>query len=95
VPLGTGGERDILDMVYLYVIYSDEYKRFYVGIADEIKSRLKTHSSGKVKSTKAFKPWRVVHSEEFVSKQEARIREKYMKSSAGRRWRKNNIDLGD
>ncbi|APQ17217.1 GIY-YIG nuclease family protein [Maribacter hydrothermalis] len=82
-------------MSFIYVIYSDKFKRFYVGIADNMESRLKCHNFGKVKSTKAFMPWRVVHLEELNNKQEARLREKYLKSAAGRRWRKNNIITGD
>jgi putative endonuclease len=82
-------------MSFVYVLYSDTFKRFYVGIADNIESRLRNHNTSKVKSTKAFIPWRIVHVEEFNNKQEARVREKYLKSAAGRRWRKNNIKLGD
>ena len=95
VPLGTGGERFFRHMVYLYVLYSDGFDRFYVGISDNTDVRLKYHNSGKVKSTKPFKPWRIVHIEEFENKQTAREREKYLKSAAGRRWRKNNIKKGD
>ncbi|MFS4415551.1 GIY-YIG nuclease family protein [Maribacter sp. 2307ULW6-5] len=95
VPLGTGGERKLSSLVYQYVLYSDKFGRFYIGIANEIAARLEVHNLGQVKSTKAFKPWKIVHTEVFESKQEVRVREKYMKSAAGRRWRKKNIKTGD
>ena len=90
-----GGERNFDRMCYVYVLYSSKYDRFYISITNDINVRLKTHNSGGVKSTKAYMPWRVVYKEVYKNKMEARIREKYLKSAAGRRWRKNNIDKGD
>ncbi len=57
----------------------------------DVSIRLTQHNSGKTKSTKAFIPWRIVHTEEYVTLADAVKREKYLKSAAGRRWRKNNI----
>lgn len=59
----------------------------------DVEQRLKTHNSGQVKSTKAYIYWTLVHVEEFNSRIEARKREKYLKSAAGRRWRKINLGL--
>ena len=81
-------------MSYIYVLYSDVFKRFYVGMTDDLENRLVIHNSSKVKSTKPYVPRRIVHTEEYNNKQEARVREKYLKSAAGRRWRKSNIILG-
>ena len=47
--------------------------------------RLKTHNAKKVKSTRAFAPWQIVIIEECENRIAARIREKYWKSSGGRR----------
>ena len=59
----------------------------------DVEQRLKTHNSGKVRSTKAYVYWTLVHVEEFANRKEARKREKYLKSAAGRRWRKINLGL--
>ena len=64
-------------------------------MSDNVEKRLKEHNKGLSKSTKPYVPWRLVHSEQFETRMEARTREKYLKSAAGRRWRKKNIDLGD
>jgi len=80
-------------LYYIYVLYSDKFDRFYVGLSSDIQRRLKNHNFGHVKSTKAYLPWRIVHFETFETRIEARNREKHLKSAAGRRWRKNN--LGD
>ena len=48
--------------------------------------RLKIHNSGKVRSTKHYRPFHLVFTEEVGNKEEARIREKYLKSAGGRRY---------
>lgn len=78
-------------MYFVYILYSSKFERFYVGMTLNVEKRLNQHSSGKTKSTKAFAPWSLFYIEKFQSSQEARTREKYLKSAAGRRWRKNNL----
>ncbi len=80
-------------MFSTYILYSIAFDRYYVGMTENIKTRLSYHNSGKVKSTKAFMPWTIKYCENYSTRLEARAREKYLKSAAGRRWRKNN--LGD
>ena len=80
-------------MYYVYIIYSRRFDRYYTGMSVDVKQRLLTHNLGRVKSTKAFVKWELVHVERFNTREEARIREKYLKSAAGRRWRKNNLGL--
>lgn len=78
-------------MFYVYVLFSSNFDKFYVGMSTDLDRRLTEHNSGKTKSTKPFLPWIIVHFEHFKTRQEARIREKYLKSAAGRKWRKKNI----
>ncbi|WP_179020662.1 GIY-YIG nuclease family protein [Winogradskyella forsetii] len=78
-------------MFYVYVLYSVNFDRNYVGMTDRLEERLIEHNQGKTKSTKAFVPWVRVHKEVFETRLEARTREKYLKSATGRRWRKQNI----
>ena len=80
-------------MIFVYVLYSAKFRRFYVGMSENTERRFKEHNSGSVKSTKTFIPWKLVHREEYETRIEARKREKYLKSAAGRRWRKNNLGL--
>ena len=60
----------------------------YVGMTTNLASRLDEHNSGRVASTSSFRPWRMVYSEELETRLAAREREKYLKSAAGRRFRK-------
>ncbi|HLV38403.1 GIY-YIG nuclease family protein [Xanthomarina sp.] len=80
-------------MYFTYILYSDTFDRYYVGISHNVQERLKEHNRGKTKSTKAYIPWRIFHVEEFETRVLARTREIYLKTAAGRKWRKNN--LGD
>ena len=48
--------------------------------------RLKHHNGGFTKSTKAYRPWIIVHKEEYKTLKEARDREKYLKSGIGREY---------
>jgi len=82
-----------LRMYFTYIIYSKNFNRYYVGLSSDVSQRLKSHNAGKVKSTKAFTSWKLVYVEKFDTRIEARKREKYLKSAAGRRWRKNNLNL--
>ncbi|MBZ9627431.1 GIY-YIG nuclease family protein [Psychroflexus sp. CAK57W] len=78
-------------MFYVYVLYSFKFDRYYVGMTERLKERLSEHNQGNTKSTKAFVPWIIVHQEVFETRLLARSREKYLKSAAGRRWRKKHI----
>lgn len=72
-------------MIYVYILKSENFDRFYVGMSEDVEKRLKEHNSGKVKSTKAFKPWKVFFFESFDTKVEARNQEKFYKSGVGRK----------
>jgi putative endonuclease len=83
----------LLLMTFVYILHSDKFKRYYVGMSDNTERRLSEHNAGYVKSTKAFIPWKIIHQEKFEARIEARKREKYLKSAAGRRWRNKNLGL--
>ena len=73
---------------YAYVIYSSSYDKYYKGHCQNLENRLKEHNAGKTKSNKAFRPWKLVYYETFETRQEAITREKYFKTSAGRKFLK-------
>ena len=51
-------------------------------MAENIDERLKLHNTGRVKSTKKDKPWKVVYYERFTTLRKARKRELQIK-----RWK--------
>lgn len=75
----------------VYILLSQKFKKTYVGFTTNLETRLKAHNWGSTKYTKKYRPWVIIHTEDFKSKAEARVREKYLKSAAGRRWIKKNL----
>lgn len=67
---------------FVYILFSNPFNKYYVGITNNLSRRLNQHNSNKVKSTKAFSPWVIVHMESFETREDARKREKYLKSAA-------------
>ncbi|MGE0267496.1 MAG: GIY-YIG nuclease family protein [Candidatus Omnitrophota bacterium] len=70
---------------YLYILKSENYPKTYVGSTENLSRRFAEHNRRKVKSSKAFAPYGLIYSEEFCSLKQARQREKYFKSTSGRR----------
>ena len=73
-------------MAFVYIIYSPSRQRTYVGCSEDWQARLDVHNSGRVTATRSGIPWRLVHLEEVAGFLQARRREIYLKTSAGRRW---------
>ena len=82
-------------MFYIYILYSSKFNKYYTGFTQNIEQRLKDHNCGKTRSTKAYRPWEVIFLEKCESRLEARQKEKYYKSGAGREkikgLRRNNL----
>lgn len=72
-------------MGYVYVLFSLKDHRTYVGSTNNFERRLKQHNSGQVKSTKLRGPFKLLFTETFDTLSEARKRENWYKSGAGRR----------
>jgi len=66
-------------MYHLYILKSTKFNRNYTGVTDNIEKRLKNHNDGKVRSTKAWRSWAVVYTEEYSTLSEARKREWFLK----------------
>jgi len=80
--LGQASDRTNL-MYYFYVIKSKVDGKLYKGYTKDILKRLSMHNSGKVKSTKRRKPFKLIYTESFSTKDMAIEREKYFKSLKG------------
>jgi putative endonuclease len=78
-------------MYYVYVLKSISYGNLYKGYCSDLGKRLSEHNSGKTRSNKAFIPWEIAYYELCSSLEEAISREKYFKSSAGRRYLKKRM----
>lgn len=71
-------------MYYVYVLKSTKNKDIYIGFSNDLKTRYKSHNSGKVKSTKAYRPWKLIYYEAYGVKADATKREKELKMHAAK-----------
>ena len=74
-------------MFKVYVLFSVDHNKIYIGYSSNIEARLASHNAENGKGyTHPFRPWKVVHIEEFSDKAEALEREQQLKSAKGREF---------
>lgn len=78
-------------MYYVYVIQSRKDKKWYTGFTNNLRKRFNEHNSNKVTSTKNRGPFILIYYEACLNKQDAKDREKYLKSGMGKRYLKNRL----
>ena len=73
-------------MEYFVYILKNRQGRHYIGISHNPTVRLESHNSGKVRSTKPYRPWSIIYSEKLPNRLDARKREVELKNNfEGRR----------
>ncbi len=75
-------------MFYVYALKSTTRNYIYVGLSNNLERRINEHNSGYNKTTKPYAPFLLIYQKEYLTRQEARDAEKYLKSSAGREFLK-------
>lgn len=69
---------------YVYTILSLKDFAIYTGITTDLKTRIQEHMKGIVISTKIRIPFKLVHYEYFINLEDAKRRQLYLMTSAGR-----------
>ena len=72
----------------VYVLQSENDLLLYHGFTTNLHKRLKDHNAGKTISTSKRRPLRLVFCEFFLSKKDAVRRERYFKTTQGKRMLK-------
>lgn len=80
-------------MWYVYVLYSLDYGKFYIGFTSDLRQRLKDHQSDKVHTTRRLGKFELVYYEACKSKKDAQARERQLKTGFGRGYLRKR--LGD
>ena len=65
---------------YAYVLMSLKNGNIYVGSTADIQKRLTLHNSGRVRSTQAYTPWRLLEYKTFNTRSEAVREERFLKN---------------
>jgi len=76
---------------YVYVLQSKKDNRFYTGYTANLKARLKEHQNGRTSSIANRRPLRLVYYEACLNSKDASNREKYLKTTWGKRYIKNRL----
>jgi putative endonuclease len=65
--------------------------KFYIGYTKDLIKRIKVHNNGLVSSTKNRRPLDLVYYEACINQDDAIKREKYLKTTYGKRYIKNRL----
>ncbi|RKY90929.1 MAG: GIY-YIG nuclease family protein [Ignavibacteriae bacterium] len=76
-------------MYYVYALSSLGRTYIYVGLTNNKNRRINEHQKGYNKTTRAYRPFKVILVEKYKTRQEARAREKYLKSGVGKEFLKS------
>jgi putative endonuclease len=66
-------------------------KQLYTGYTNDLKRRINEHQSGKVDFTSQRLPVKLIHYEAYLLKEDATRRERYLKTTEGKRFLKQQI----
>lgn len=76
---------------YVYLLQSDKSRDLYVGYSADLKRRIMEHNTGSNFSTKSKRPWQLISYEAYLNEEDAKRREKYLKTSQGARLQKRML----
>ncbi|MDX9913524.1 MAG: GIY-YIG nuclease family protein [Candidatus Moranbacteria bacterium] len=77
-------------MFYIYILLLNN-NQFYTGFTSDLKRRIAEHKLGKSKFTSKRLPVKLIHYEAYLLKEDAQRREKYLKTTEGKRFLKQQL----
>ncbi len=83
--------RDPSCMFYVYILKSRKDGKWYKGSTNDLRKRFKQHNENKSTWTKNKGPWDLIYYEACLNEEDARSREKYLKTGMGKRYLKNRL----
>jgi len=73
-------------MFFVYILYSTEKDRHYIGQTEDIEARIKSHESGISPFTSIAKDWKLVYFEKYNNRTDAIKRETAIKKKKSRKY---------
>jgi putative endonuclease len=81
-------------MYVIYALHSKKFDKIYIGYTTNLIDRFHSHNTLSSKGfTVKFRPWEVAYVEFVETKKEAMKREQQIKTSAGRRFIREHVEL--
>jgi putative endonuclease len=85
-------KHNAMKFFYVYILQSElDPRRFYTGLTDDLRKRIKIHNAGRVPHTAKSKPWRLKTYVAFSDRARAVGFERYLKSASGRAFIKSRL----
>ena len=82
----------ICTMYWTYLLENKNDKSWYIGYTSDLKKKLKEHQSGiGAKTTKRKEGWGLIYCEGYLHIQDAKGRERFLKSGSGRKYIKKQL----
>ena len=78
-------------MYYTYVLKSHKSGRWYTGSTEDLRKRFNQHNQNKSRYTKKRGPYDLIYYEACKNREDAEVREKYLKSTMGKRFLRNRL----
>jgi predicted GIY-YIG superfamily endonuclease len=86
------GKPVMKQFLYVYILQSEvNPHRFYTGLTDDLRMRLKNHNSCRVVHTSKWKPWQLKTYIAVCDRDRATRLERYLKSASGRAFAKRHL----
>ena len=76
---------------YVYILQSLKSKKWYTGYTNDLSKRFKDHQKNLSTYTKGKGPFKLIYYEASLHEEDAKAREKYLKSGMGKRYLKNRL----
>lgn len=77
---------------YVYILQSTtDPGRYYVGLTDDLRDRLRRHNAGEVPATRSRRPWILKNVFGFRDRERAGAFERYLKSGSGRAFARRHF----
>ena len=76
---------------FVYILRSEKDGKLYTGYTTDLSQRLNEHNEGKVNSTRNRRPFILIYYESCMDHKDALHREKYLKTTYGKRYIKNRL----
>lgn len=81
------------DIYFVYAIRCDN-DAIYIGQTKDVPNRWKEHVAGESDYMRKHKPVKLIHYEEYTTRDEAVKREKWLKTGFGRKWLRRELAAG-
>ncbi len=78
-------------MSYIVYIIKNNNGKIYIGQTSQLEKRIGEHNFTGQGYTSKYRPWHLIHKEEYLTRKDAMSREKFLKTGKGRDWIKNTI----